>query len=318
MGHDALMGPVDTVPAESPVAHGHRIWIDDPARFSTRAVQAIHHDFHRHPLLQLPALADLARRLVATRQCRFIRPGSGQDAEFHHDPEAPDGRDIDAVFRRIEEPGSWVALYNVETDPTYRALLAEVTAGVRALVDPQQPGMFGVGGFIFISAPPSVTPFHIDRENNFWLQIRGRKLMNVWDPGDRVVVAADAVDRFIAHAALEDVRLRDGFRERSHAFDVGPGDGVYFPSTSPHMTRSDPDWVRPGDGVSISIGVVFYTETTRRAANIHVLNLLLRRLGLAPRPPGESAWRDRLKYPLGRALVWFKKTFRGYVPRMGM
>ncbi len=319
MGHDASIAGDGAAPAAgAPTTRPHRIWVDDPARFSARAVQPIHHDFHLHPLLQLPALAELARALVATRQCRFIRPGSDQASEFHHDPAAPDGRDIDEVFRRIEEPGSWVALYNVETQPAYRALLAEVTSGARALVEPQQPGMFGVGGFIFISAPPSVTPFHIDRENNFWLQVRGRKVMNVWDPGDRVAVAADAVDRFITYAALEDVRLREGLRERSHEFDVGPGDGVYFPSTSPHMTRSDPGWTRPGNGVSISIGVVFYSRTTRRAANIHVLNDQLRRLGFAPRTPGESAWRDHLKYPLGRALVWFKKTFRGYQPRMGM
>ena len=268
--------------------------------------------------MQLPALADLARELVATRQCRFIRPHSDVDSEFEHRPEAPDGRSIDEVFRRIEEPGSWVALYNVETHPAYRQLLAEVAAGARALVEPLQPGMFEVGGFIFISAPPSVTPFHIDRENNFWLQLRGRKVINVWEPTDRHVVSADAVDRFITHGVLDDVRLKDGFRERSHEFDVGPGDGVYFPSTSPHMTRSDPGWVRPGDGVSISIGVVFYTHATRRVANIRVLNLALGRLGLTPAEPGVSALRDWLKYPLGRALVWLLKTFRGYVPRKGM
>lgn len=268
--------------------------------------------------MQLPELAKLAKDLASTRQCRFIKPGSGQASEFHHDPQDPRGRSIDEVFRRIEEPGSWVALYNVETHPVYKAFLAEVTATVRKLVDPQQPGMFSVGGFIFISAPPCVTPFHMDRENNFWLQVRGRKTMNVWNHTDRHVVPAHTVDTFIVHAGLEDVRLKEGFRERSHEFDVGPGDGVYFPSTSPHMTRSDPQWVRPGDGVSISIGVVFYTEVTRRAANIHVLNLLLRRLGLSPREPGQSAWLDRVKYPLGRTLVWFKKSFRGYAPKVGM
>ena len=63
--------------------------------------------------------------------------------------------------------------------------------------------------------------------------------------------------------------------------------------------------------------MVFYTDVTRRAANVHALNLVLRRLGLNPREPGESVWLDRLKYPIGRALVWFKKTFRGYKPRVG-
>ncbi|GEM_PF-6338454 len=28
------------------------------------------------------------------------------------------------------------------------------------------------------------------------------------------------------YCSLDKVRLKDGFRERSHEFDVGPGDGV--------------------------------------------------------------------------------------------
>ncbi|MEO5883452.1 MAG: cupin domain-containing protein, partial [Caldimonas sp.] len=212
----------------------------------------------------------------------------------------------------------WVALYNVETHPVYRGFLEEVMASVRPLVEPQQPGMFNVGGFVFISAPPSVTPFHIDRENNFWLQVKGRKTINVWDPTDRHVVPTDVVDEFIVYADREEVRLREGFVERSHTFDVGPGDGVYFPSTSPHMTRCDPGWARPGDGVSISIGVVFYTAVTRRSANVHRWNLLLRRLGMTPTEPGRAAWLDRCKYPLGRALVSFTRRFRGYKPPVGM
>lgn len=295
-----------------------RAWVDDAKTFSAQRVQAIHHNFHEHPLMQLPELARLAKDLSATNQCRFIQPGRTQGSVFHHAPLDPEGRGIDEVFRHIEVPGSWVALYNVETDPRYREFLAEVTASVRSLVDPQQPGMFNVDGFIFISAPPSVTPFHMDRENNFWLQVKGRKTINVWDHTDRQVVAAEIADRFIVYADLDDVRLRDGFRERSHEFDVGPGDGVYFPSTSPHMTRSDPGWAQSGDGVSISIGVVFYTDETRRRANVHAWNLFLRKFGLSPRDPGQSGWLDRLKYPCGRALVWVKKTFRGYKPKVGM
>ena len=314
----ALPG-VSSGAASRNTGQGHfRVWVDQPQAFSTQRVEAIHHNFHEHPLMQLPELAKLARDLAATKQCRFITPDTEQASAFAHNADAHDGRTIDEVFRRIEEPGSWVALYNVETHPVYREFLAEVTACVRPLVESQQPGMCKVGGFIFISAPPSVTPFHMDRENNFWLQVKGRKTMNVWNPTDRHVVAAEAVDEFIMYASLEKVRLKDGFRERSHEFDVGPGDGVYFPSTSPHMTRSDPGWVYAGDGVSISIGVVFYTDVTRRSANVHAWNHLLRRLGFSPREPGQSIGLDRVKYPFGRALIWFKKTFRHYKPQVGM
>lgn len=300
--------------SEDPAAQDGRPGISVPnsANFTTSRVQAIRHDFHRHPLLQLPELAKLAKVLHATKQCRFISPGIAQDAPFEHGDSDPAGRAIDEVFARMEEPGSWVALYNVESYPPYRALLEEITAGVRALVEREEPGMFNVGGFIFVSAPPSVTPFHIDRENNFWLQIRGRKVMNVWEPTDTLAVSEIDRENFVVNASLDKVRLKDGCKARSHEFDVGPGDGVYFPSTSPHMTRSDTSWVRPGDGVSISIGVVFYTDVTRRAARLHILNRILRRLGLTPSVPGARPWIDAAKYPLACALVWYKKLFRGY------
>jgi hypothetical protein len=304
--------------AAAPSPRRFRIWVDDPAGFSTNRVTAIHHDFHEHPLMQLPRLAQLARDLMPHGLCRFIKPGTRQDSVFNHNPRATDGRSIDEVFERIDEPGSWIAIYHAETDPAYRDFLREVIESVRPMVEAQQPGIFLVTGFIFISAPPSVTPFHIDRENNFWLQIRGRKTMNVWDHTDRFVVPAHAVDEFIVYGSLDEVRLRDGFVERSHQFDVGPGDGVYFPSTSPHMTRSDPGWTRPGDGVCISIGVDFYTQHTRRVARIHALNAFLRKFGLIPREPGGDAWRDSLKAALGAGYVWGKKTFRGYEPKNGL
>lgn len=287
------------------------------ASFSSHRVGRVRHDFHRHPLMQLAALARLAHDLAPAKQCRFIEPGARQDSEFHHLPRSHDGRDIDEVFRRIEEPGSWVALYHCETDPQYRAFLREVIASVRPLIEPEQGPIFMEQGFIFISAPPSVTPFHIDRENNFWLQVRGRKVMNVWEPTDRAAVAAADVDDFIVYGSLGNVRMKEGDLERAHAFDVGPGDGVYFPSTSPHSTRTEPGWARPGDGVSVSIGVVFYTAHTRYRAYVHAWNLFLRRFGVKPREPGASAAIDAVKHACGRALMGLKRSLRGFEPKDG-
>jgi len=97
---------------------------------------------------------------------------------------------------------------------------------------------------------------------------------------------------------------------------MGPGDGMYWPTTSPHMTRSDRSWARPGDGVCISIGIVFYTPYLRRLANIRAWNAFLRRLGFSPSEPEASAF-DPAKYVLGRGLVWAKRTFRGFKPKPG-
>lgn len=284
--------------------------------FTADRISRTRHDYHTHPLFELAALNGLARNLARVDKCRFVRPGTTQASEFSTAGESPDGRDIDEVFARMEEPGSWIALYNVENDPTYRRFLQELTGNVRALVEPSQPGVFNVQGFIFISAPPSVTPFHIDRENNFWLQVRGRKVITLWDHEDRLAAPQAGVEEFIVEHNLRHVRLDDAVAARGTSYDVGPGDGLYFPSTTPHMTRADRTWCTPGDGISISIGVVFYTETTRRHAKIHACNALLRRAGLLPRPPGHSSL-DGAKAALGGALVVAKKRLRGWTPPPG-
>ena len=300
------------VPAVS-LPYGFRIDAADESRFSLGKLGAIRHNYHLHPLMQMDRLAQLAKSLVATEQCRFIAHDTTVSSEFHHEKESPDGRSIDEVFRRIEEPGSWVALYNVQTDPTYNLFVRDVMASASHIVDGHEK-IFDVRGFIFISAPPSVTPLHIDRENNFWLQVHGRKTLNVWERSDHDVVTATDVEDFIVWGGGA-VRLKDEMLPSSIEFDCGPGDGVYFPSTTPHMTRSDRNWTQPGNGVAVSIGIVFYSDVTRRAAYVHTVNQLLRRhLGWQPRAPQQSALLDGVKYPFGRLAVAFKRRFRGYKP----
>jgi len=282
-----------------PAPAAFRVWADGPGGFSTQRIAALRHDFHEHPLFQVPELVKLGKELALLEQCRFMRPGLTAASTIAHDSRHPDGRSIDEHFERMEEPGSSVALYNIEAIPRYEALLFDIVDTMRAQVEREQPGIFRVNGFVFISAPPSVTPFHIDRENNFWLQLHGRKTLSVWDHADRSIVPAEAVEDFIVTHSLRKVRFKDEFRPLSHEFNARPGDGVYFPSTSPHMTHSEPGWTAPGDRVSISIGVTFYTSVTRETARIHQVNRLLRKCGLSPAYPGGSPEADALKASVG-------------------
>jgi hypothetical protein len=294
----------------------YKIDVPDVARFSTTQLSAIKHNFHEHPLMQLDRLSELAESLALTAQCRFIAPSTTESAPFDHKGSSPDGRSVKEIFATIDQPGSWIALYNVQTDSAYAGFLQEVMASIDHVVAREEK-VFDIRGFIFISAPPSVTPFHIDRENNFWLNIRGRKTLSVWDRRDRSVVPGRDVEDFIMYRMLENVKLTESSRDKRIDFDCGPGDGVYFPATTPHMTRSDTSWVKPGDGVSISIGIDFYTNVTKRNAYIYSANRLMRRFSLTPQDPGVSPIGDTLKVALGRASVAFRKHLRGYSPPPG-
>lgn len=296
----------------------YRLWTEKPGDFSAFRVSPIKHNFSSHPLMQLPRLAALAKNLYQTNQCRFIKPGSDQAAAFDHKSRSFDGRDIDEVFARIAEPGSWVALYNIETDPEYRDFLLSVANAGRHLIENEQPGIYNVQGFLFVSAPPSFTPFHIDRENNLWLQMHGRKVISVWDHRDRESVSAEDVENFIMNGGLGKSRLSHETRERARDFDVVAGAGVYFPATSPHATATEALGEDPEGNVSVSVGVVFYTDYTQRTANAHVANSYLRRLGFSPTFARESPLLDRFKYPLGRVLVEGLRRFRGFKPKPGI
>lgn len=289
---------------------GYGIVVEDGAAFSTRTLCHFRHSFSTHPLLSLDRLQVLGSSLYETAQCRFNPLGTTDSSPFNPLKKAPDGRSISDVFRGIEEPGSWIALYNIETDPTYNRFLWDVMRVFAPLLAKHEK-VFDIRGFIFVSAPPSTTPFHIDRENNFWMQIRGRKKLSVWRHTDRSVVPARQVEDFIVTRSLKNVALTDAIRSRSLDFDCGPGDGVFFPSTTPHMTHSDTGWTRPGDCVAISIGINFYTNLTRRNAYVHNFNRIVRKFGFNPRFPGEVDWLDRLRYPFGRAAFEFQRRFRG-------
>lgn len=284
----------------------------ESASFSTRRPSSLRHNFHTHPLMQLDQLELLAKKLMVKEQCRFVSPDIKQDSDFHHESRPHDGRGIEDVFRNISTSGSWVALYNVEVEPEYRGFLEEVMESCRPLWEKEQSGIFNLSGFIFISAPPSVTPFHIDRENNFWLQVRGQKSISLFDNHDYSIVDGRAVENFILYGGLNAVRLTERCAARQTEYDMRAGDGVFFPNTTPHMTRSDVDWVTEDDGVSISIGVVFYSDQTRQVARIHQGNAVLRKFGANPQPPGMHPATDRWKVPLGWLGAALKSKFFGY------
>jgi len=50
-----------------------------------------------------------------------------------------------------------------------------------------------------------------------------------------------------------------------------------------------------GDTFSIALGVYFCMRKYDQQAKVYQVNRLLRRYGLNPTPPGQSAWRDRVK-----------------------
>ena len=192
----------------------------------------IRHHLSSHPLFALPRLLELARTLPEAD----IEYNAG-DLPVSVAPELTPrtGLTVEETIRRIGECRSWMVLKRVEHDPAYRALLHQCLAEVKELSEPLRPGMHFAQGFIFLSSPGSITPYHMDPEHNFLLQIRGTKRVHQWDPRDRTVLSEQDLERFYG-GAHRNMVLGEAQRGGDHC-RLEPGFGLHFPVTAPHFVR---------------------------------------------------------------------------------
>ncbi|WP_169927780.1 cupin-like domain-containing protein [Labilithrix luteola] len=279
------------------------IHLEPAAAFEAWKIQAVTHQLVDHPLLQLDALVALGKRLESRRLVRTHSDDATAGSSFADAPLLhPNAKSAEETLAGIAEARAWMSLLNVQADPIYRRLVDEVLDAVRPAVEAHDPGMCYRAGWIFVSSPGAVTPFHIDHEHNLIMQIRGKKRLYVWDPFDREVVSEEAQELFHDQHSRELVTWNEAFRGRARVFDLVPGLGGYMPSTSPHMVEN-------GDEPSITISFTYYTDSTRQRELLYRGNARLRRLGVRPRAIGASPARDKiatallLGYATARAAV---------------
>jgi hypothetical protein len=263
----------------------------------------LRHELCGHELLGLEALIALAQRMrpVDVEYNRADLPVGVDPAET-----PSNGLSITDTIRSIEENGSWMVLKFVEQDPVYRALLADTLAGLAPVVDPATGAMLKQEGFIFISSPHAVTPFHFDPEHNILLQIRGEKVMNVFPAGDETVAPAPLHETFHA-GGHRNLPWSEDFAAKGTPFRLTPGDGLYVPVKAPH-------WVKNGPEVSISFSITWRSEWSFHEEYAHGCNRLLRSLGLNPAAPRRYPDDNRWKSTAYRALRRAERAVRGERP----
>jgi quercetin dioxygenase-like cupin family protein len=245
------------------------------------------HGLVGHKLLTLEALVGLAGRL----DTKSVEYNAG-DLPYGIDPSEVPHTDLSPqeTIRRIEECGSWMVLKHVEADPAYAALLHEALAAIAPVVEPVSGGMLAQVGFIFVSSPGAVTPFHFDPEHNVLLQIRGSKTMMVVS-GDETVVPHERHEAYHVggHRNLD---WHDAFEARGERFELSPGEAVHVPLMWPH-------WVKNGPEPSISFSITWKSRWVYEEADVRGMNHLLRRFGIDPKPPATFPQRN-----MGKALAY--------------
>ena len=273
---------------------------DARAAFSTAYPEVPHKLVHRlpaHPLMELEALANLAEALPERSiEYNFADQPIGIDGK-----PAPTGIPIGDTIRNIDSSNSWAVLKNIEQDPAYAALLGDLLDELRPDIEARTGRMMKTQGFVFVTSPGGVTPYHFDPEHNILLQLRGSKVMTQFPAGDPLY-APDEVHETYHTGGGRELRWRDELAAGGTEFALEAGEALFVPVMAPH-------YVRTGPVPSVSLSITWRSEWSFAEADARAFNGVLRRIGLKPASTGRwpkrnlakaYGWRLLRKVGLGR------------------
>tara|TARA_B100000678_G_scaffold165590_1_gene138287 strand:+ start:2409 stop:3296 length:888 start_codon:yes stop_codon:yes gene_type:complete len=244
---------------------------------------AISHGLKDHPLLSLDALAQLAGRIPESS----IEYNRG-DLPIGIDGKPPrTGLSITETIHRIAEANSWAVLKNIEQDDAYRVLLHDLLEELRAEIEAKTGEMLTPQGFVFISSPNAVTPYHFDPEHNILLQLRGGKVMTQLPAGD-ARFAPDTVHESYHHGGPRELQWDDSFASEGTQLAIQAGEALFVPVMAPHFVKNGPE-------SSISLSITWRSEWSYAEADARGFNRVMRKLGLSPRAPGRWPHPNRAK-----------------------
>lgn len=245
------------------------------------------HALGQNPLLELDSLADLAEALPAA-SIEYNRADLPIGIDGKPDPT---GIPIGETIRNIGASGSWAALKNIEQHPAYAALLAGLLEELRPQIEAATGRMMKTQGFVFITSPGGVTPYHFDPEHNILLQIRGSKVMTQFPAGD-ARYAPDEVHEAYHTGGGRELTWRDELAAGGREFPLAAGEALFVPVMAPHFVRNGPE-------PSVSLSITWRSEWSFAEADARAFNSVLRRCGLTPRATGRWPARN-----LAKAYGW--------------
>lgn len=260
----------------------------DWSTFDPWCIQSVQHRLAEHPLMKFGPLTEVGQRLDHRRSVRTHSDDAGAGTPFNAAPRLhPNRMSAADTFGRIRDAKAWTSQLSVQGDALYRTLVDEVLDGLKPGIERHDPGMCYCGGWMFVTSPGAVTPFHFDREHNFILQVSGRKTLYVWDHHDVESASERSRDRFHATHQRDLLMGDEAFRQRARVFHLEPRQGAHMPSTSPHIVEN-------GEGPSVTISFTYYTNATRRNSLLQRAHERLRKRGVEPPAVGANLALDAL------------------------
>ncbi len=249
------------------------------------------HNLRDHPLLSIEALAELGEALPVTS----VEYNKG-DLPVGIDPALvpANGLSIGDTIRLVETSGSWAVLKNIEQRPEYQALLIGLLTELKPHIEGKTGRMLKPQGFIFVSSPNAVTPYHFDPEHNILLQLRGTKVMTQFPAGDSRF-APDETHEGYHTGGHRNLVWRDELAAGGTEWPLKPGEALFVPVMAPHHVKNGP-------AVSISLSITWRSDWSFAEADARALNGVLRKVGMRPNAPGRFPVQNIAKAYAWRAI----------------
>jgi len=244
----------------------------------------LRHNLRDHPLLTLDALAQLGESLPATS----VEYNKG-DLPTGVDPNSDiaNGLSIGDTIRTVDVCRSWAVLKNIEQAPEYRTLLLDLLGELKPIIESRTGAMLMPQGFIFVSSPDAVTPYHFDPEHNILLQLKGSKTMTQFPAGDPAY-APDETHEAYHTGGHRNLVWREELARGATDWTLEPGQAVFVPVMAPHHVKVGPD-------PSISLSITWRSDWSYAEADARAFNSVLRKSGLRPRAPGRYPAQNKAK-----------------------
>jgi hypothetical protein len=248
----------------------------------------LNHQLRDHPLMALDALAELGERLPTAS----VEYNKG-DLPTGVDPSSDiaNGLTIGDTIRNVETSRSWAVLKNIEQDSDYKALLLSLLDELKPLIESKTGAMLRPQGFIFVSSPDAVTPYHFDPEHNILLQLRGNKVMTQFPAGD-AFYAPDETHEGYHTGGHRNLVWREELAKGGTEWPLVPGEALFVPVMAPHHVKN-------GAEPSISLSITWRSDWSFAEADARAFNGVLRRAGLNPTATSRYPAQNK-----GKALAW--------------
>jgi hypothetical protein len=260
------------------------------------------HNIHRSPHFEWAGLRDVVRAASTSEARRggFLREPSPRGSfrlgkQEVQDWGSPEFRQkIEQALDTLDVSDARIKISGIAEYLDYGSVIRQITDEISTATGIDfRKKFYPCTATVLLSSPGTSTPYHIDSEYNFLVQLQGDKLFHSWDGTNRKIVPSAHLEEY-----WQGIAFRERTTEPPQVFQLQEGNGIYNPPFFPHevYTCSQP-------AASISLG---FDPIASEEPEIHRMNSVMRKLHLHPAPIHAHPARDWIKSRALRKAVQLK------------